>query len=179
MDEYIGLSTEAPQSFGRYLKSHIFDLVPFRSVNLLCGTAENLEEECSRYAKLLSDNPVDIVCLGIGENGHIAFNDPWVADFDDPKLVKAVPLDPVCRMQQVHDGCFASLSDVPEKALSLTIPALVNAKHMVCSVPNKNKREAVKRTVNEEISTEVPATIMRKHASAVMFCDAESGRDIL
>jgi len=179
MDEYIGLSAQASQSFASYLKSHIFDLVPFKSVNLLKGNAEDPEAECERYSRLLEENPADIVCLGIGENAHIAFNDPWVADFEDPKLVKTVPLDPVCRMQQVHDGCFASLNDVPEKALSLTIPALVNARHMVCSVPKKSKKDAVRRTVYDEITAEVPASIMRRHKSAVMFCDAESGEDIL
>lgn len=179
MDEYIGLSAQTPQSFASYLKSHIFDLVPFKSVNLLKGNAEDPEAECERYSRLLEENPADIVCLGIGENAHIAFNDPWVADFEDKKLVKIVPLDPVCRMQQVHDGCFASLSDVPEKALSLTIPALVNARHMVCSVPKKSKKDAVRRTVYDEITADVPASVMRRHNSAVMFCDAESGEDIL
>ena len=178
MDEYIGLPSDAEQSFGRYLKEHIFDRVPFSSVNLLCGTADP-DEECLRYSALLEKNPVDIVCLGIGENAHIAFNDPWVADFDDPKLVKVVPLDPVCRLQQVHDGCFKDLESVPEKALTLTIPALTNAKHMVCCVPHATKRQAVKNTVFGDITVDIPATIMRKHDCAVMFCDRNSGEDLL
>src|SRR5690606_611649 len=100
MDEYIGLPAGSPQSFGNFLKEHIFAKVPFRSVNYIDGSCPDYEQECLRYTKLLTDNPVDIVCLGIGENGHIAFNDPPVADFDDPKVIKVVKLDLVCRQQQ-------------------------------------------------------------------------------
>lgn len=178
MDEYVGLSGDSPQSFSTYLREHIFGLVPFKSVNCIDGAA-SAKEECGRYGKLLSENPVDIVCLGIGENGHIAFNDPWVADFDDPVKVKAVPLDEVCRKQQVHDGCFPTLDDVPKYALTLTIPALTAAAHMFCSVPAATKREAVTRTVNGDITIDCPATIMRKHPHAVLYCDADSGADLL
>ncbi len=177
MDEYVGLSNEAHESFASYLREHIFSKLPFRSVNYINGMAE-ANAECARYGKLLHDYPVDIVCLGIGENGHIAFNDPWVADFKDASLVKAVPLDEVCRNQQVHDGCFATLEDVPKYALTLTVPALVGASHMFCSVPAATKREAVKRTVNDEISEKCPATVMRKHPHAVLYCDKDSGADI-
>ena len=103
MDEYIGLAPDAPQAFGNYLREHIFSLVPFGSIHYLNGQAENPAEECERYSRLLREYPADMVCLGIGENGHIAFNDPWVADFNDPALVKVVPLDQVCRQQQVND----------------------------------------------------------------------------
>ncbi len=178
MDEYVGLDGDSPQSFSTYLKEHIFGLVPFRSVNCICGAAD-AESECARYGKLLADHPVDIVCLGIGENGHIAFNDPWVADFDDPVRVKAVPLDEVCRNQQVHDGCFPTLDDVPKFALTLTIPALTCAAHMFCSVPAATKRDAVRRTVNDDITIDCPATIMRKHPHAVLYCDADSGADLV
>ncbi len=178
MDEYVGLSGESPQSFSTYLREHIFGLVPFKSVNCINGAAE-AKEECARYGGLLRNNPVDIVCLGIGENGHIAFNDPWAADFDDPALIKAVPLDEVCRNQQVHDGCFPTLDDVPKYALTLTIPALTAAAHMFCSVPAATKREAVKRTVNGDITIDCPAAILRKHAHAVLYCDADSGADFI
>jgi glucosamine-6-phosphate deaminase len=178
MDEYVGLSGDAPQSFSTYLREHIFGLVPFKSVNCIGGAAD-AEEECARYGKLLADNPVDIVCLGIGENGHIAFNDPWVADFDDPVKVKVVPLDEVCRNQQVHDGCFPTIDDVPKYALTLTIPALTCAAHMFCSVPAATKRDAVRRTVTEEISIDCPASIMRKHPHAVLYCDPDSGADLI
>ena len=178
MDEYVGLSDDSPQSFSTYLREHIFGLVPFKSVNCINGAAD-AEEECKRYGKLLADHPVDIVCLGIGENGHIAFNDPWVADFDDPVKVKVVPLDEVCRNQQVHDGCFPTIDDVPKYALTLTIPALTCAAHMFCSVPAATKRDAVRRTVTEEITIDCPASIMRKHPHAVLYCDPDSGADLL
>lgn len=179
MDEYIGLSKDAPQGFGNFLKEHIFKFLPFKSVNYIDCTATDIDAECERYSKLLKENPVDIVLLGIGENGHIAFNDPHVADFNDEKTVKAVKLDEVCRQQQVNDGCFKTLADVPEYALTLTVPTLCAAKHMVCTVPAATKAWAVAATVNEPISEKVPATIMRKHDSAVMYCDNDSGRDLL
>ncbi len=179
MDEYIGLSADAPQGFGNFLKEHIFKHLPFKSVNYIDITAKDIDAECERYSTLLKENPVDIVLLGIGENGHIAFNDPHVADFNDRKTVKAVKLDDVCRQQQVNDGCFKALEEVPQYALTLTIPTLVSAKHLVCTVPAATKAWAVERTVNGEISEECPATIMRKHNSAVMFCDSDSGRDLL
>ena len=115
MDEYIGLDATAPQSFARFLRERIFDRVPFRSVHCLNGKAADQEAECTRYAALLERYPTDIVCMGIGENGHIAFNDPDVADFNDPKLVKVVALDPVCRQQQVNEKCFERLDLVPAR----------------------------------------------------------------
>lgn len=179
MDEYVGLSREAPQSFGRYLYEHVFSHLPFKSINYLRGDAPDAQAECERYSALLREYPVDVVMLGIGENGHIAFNDPWVADFNDPVLVKRVPLDPVCRQQQVNDGCFASLDQVPEQALSLTIPALAKAGHMFCTVPAPTKRNAVTMTVTGKVSAEVPATIMRDHMDATLFCDPDSAADLL
>lgn len=179
MDEYIGLTANAPQRFGAYLNEHIFSRVPFACVNYLNGQAANAQEECRRYGALLSERGVDMVCLGIGENGHIAFNDPWVADFADGEKVKVVKLDEVCRQQQVNDGCFAALSDVPQYAMTLTIPTLMSARHLICTVPAATKTQAVTHTVNGEISPKVPATIMRKHADARLFCDCESGKGLL
>jgi len=113
--------------------------------------------------------------MGIGENGHIAFNDPPVADFEDPKTVKVVELDAVCRQQQVNDGCFAALSDVPTHAMTLTIPTLFACSHLVCTVPAATKRDAVTRLLTEEtISTALPASILRRHPSAALFLDADS-----
>ena len=179
MDEYIGLSADAPQGFGNFLKDAIFGKLPFKSVNYINCEAKEVDAECQRYTALLKANPVDVVLLGIGENGHIAFNDPHVADFNDSATVKAVELDEVCRQQQVNDGCFKTLSEVPKYALTLTIPTLVSAKHLVCTVPAATKAWAVGRTVNGEINEECPATIMRKHNSVVMFCDSDSGRELL
>ena len=118
MDEYIGLDKNAPQGFGNFLKSHIFSLVPFKSVNYIDITTTNPEQEAERYGKLLTENPTDIVIMGIGENGHIAFNDPPVADFNDCKVVKPVKLDEICRQQQVNDGCFESIDKVPTHAMT-------------------------------------------------------------
>lgn len=174
MDEYIGLKDDAPQRFGNFLREHIFGLVPFKNVYYINGGADDVDAECERYTKLLEENPVDIVCLGIGENGHIAFNDPPVADFNDKVLIKRVKLDEICRQQQVNDGCFASLDDVPKEALSLTIPALMNGKHLFCSVPAITKANAVKAMIEDEISTKCPCTILRTHDSAILYCDGDS-----
>ncbi len=178
MDEYVGLKSGSAQSFAYYLHANIFGKAPFKSINYIMPEGD-AEKECDRYEKLLCENPVDVVMLGIGENAHIAFNDPWVAKFDDPRKVKVVELDPVCRQQQVNDGCFAALEDVPTHAVTLTIPALLSAKHMFCTVPSMTKRNAVNATVNGEFSEAIPATAMRKHPDAWMFVDSDSGKDLI
>ena len=174
MDEYIGLNPEAPQCFSNFLKKYIFDLKPFKSVNLINAGANDAQKEAERYTKLLAGNPVDIVCMGIGENGHIAFNDPHEAHFDDEKTVKPVTLDEACRNQQVNDGCFAKIDDVPKQALTLTIPALMAAQYNFCVVPAPTKANAVKNTVFGDISEKCPASILRKKDNAVLYCDADS-----
>ncbi len=179
MDEYIGLPAGAPQAFGNYLNEHIFSKVPFNNIYYIDAQATDAQAECARYSALLREYPVDIVCLGIGENGHIAFNDPWVADFNDPALVKPVPLDAVCRQQQVNDGCFASIDQVPTHALTLTIPALASAGHLFCTVPAATKAWAVAQTVSAEVSEKIPATVMRNHQDATLYCDPDSGKEIL
>ena len=178
MDEYIGLSDDAPQKFGTFLKNAIFDKVPFKSVNLI-NSSVSADEECRRYSELLKNNPVDLVCLGIGENGHIAFNDPDVADFNDKALVKVVGLDDICRQQQVNDGCFAHIDDVPETALSLTIPALTAGTYMFCVVPAATKANAVNNTMNGPVSEKCPASILRTHENAILYCDSDSGVHLL
>jgi len=179
MDEYIGLAPDAPQGFGNFLKDRIFSKLPFKSVNYIYAKGETSEETCARYTKLIKENPIDIVCLGIGENGHIAFNDPWVADFNDSEVIKRVALDDVCRQQQVNDGCFKAFDEVPEYALTLTVPTLFNAGYLFCTVPAKTKADAVYKTVNNEINEDLPATIMRKHDNAIMYCDKDSGALII
>ncbi|MNK17570.1 Glucosamine-6-phosphate deaminase 1 [compost metagenome] len=176
MDEYIALAADAPQGFGNFLKHRLFDKFNFKSVNYLNGNADDIAAECTRYTALLQQHPVDIVCMGIGENGHLAFNDPPVADFEDKHTVKVVELDEVCRQQQVNDGCFATLEEVPTKALTLTIPALVSAAYINCVVPGPTKAAAVKHTLNSEVSTENPATILRNHSNAVLYLDNESSK---
>ena len=174
MDEYIGLKKDASQGFSNFLKRHLFDQVPFKSVNLINGQADDPKSECKRYADLLNQYPVDIVCLGIGENGHIAFNDPLIADFNDPDLVKIVELDTASRQQQVNEKLFSDIDQVPTHAITITIPAMIRAKEMYCMVPAKNKAEAVYRTLNDEISEECPATILRTKKGAILYLDRDS-----
>ena len=174
MDEYIGLAADAPQGFGNFLRDRLFGLVPFKSVQYIDCSAADAAAECARYARLLTDNPCDIICMGIGENGHIAFNDPHVAFFDDPEVVKAVELDQKCRMQQVHDGCFAALDEVPTHALTPTIPTLVRPEAIFCIVPAAAKAEAVKGTVEGPVTEACPASILRTRKDASLWLDADS-----
>ncbi len=172
LDEYLGLPEEAPQRFSRFLKEKLFDWVPLAEVHYLNGNADDPQKECIRYSRLLAENPIDIACIGIGENGHIAFNDPPVADFEDPYRIKVVELDEKCRLQQVHDGCFASLAEVPTHALTMTIPSIMSAKWVYCAVPGPTKQEAVKSAIEGPISTACPASILRRHPRSVLFLDS-------
>lgn len=174
LDEYVGLPEDAPQRFGNFLRERLFERVKPGAVHYLNGNAPSPLDECRRYSELLSANPLDIACIGIGENGHIAFNDPPVADFGDPELVKMVQLEERCRLQQVHDGCFGSLADVPTHALTLTIPAIMAARSIHCIVPGPTKREAVNATLYGQISTRCPASILRTHEQAVLYLDRAS-----
>ena len=174
MDEYIHLPPDAPQCFGNFLTGKIFGKVPFKSVNLIDSTAPDAQAECDRYEAILRANPADIIILGIGENGHTAFNDPWVANFKDDRLVRIVALDDVCRQQQVNDGCFATLEEVPKIAMTLTCPVFIRAPQLFCIVPALAKANAVKRTLEGAISEECPATVLRSHGNAVLYLDADS-----
>lgn len=174
MDEYVQLPDDAPQRFGNFLIRHLFDRLPFRAVYYLDGNAPDLADECARYRLLLTQFPVDIVCMGIGENCHIAFNDPHVADFDDPQLVKVVDLDIACRQQQVNDGCFAHFDAVPTHALTLTVPALMRAPHVFCMVPGMHKAQAVYHTLHSPVGEAYPSTILRWHDDAQLFIDRDS-----
>lgn len=174
MDEYIGLAADAPQGFGNFLKEHIFGLADFGNVSYIDITAVDAQAECERYADLLKKYPTDIVVMGIGENGHIAFNDPPVADFNDEKAVKPVELDEICRNQQVNDGCFARLEDVPKTAITLTVPTLFAGDHLFCIVPAKTKANAVRATLCDDINEKCPATVLRRHKSAVLYLDCDS-----
>jgi glucosamine-6-phosphate deaminase len=178
MDEYVGLDEKAPQRFGNFLKAALFDHVPLKSVHYIEGNAADVDAECKRYAELLERYPAHIVILGIGENGHIAFNDPPVADFHDPLLVKKVELDQVCRQQQVNDGCFARLEDVPAHAITLTIPALMRGKSLHCVVPGETKIDAVDNTIHREIREQYPSTILKTHDHAVLYVDHISSSHI-
>ena len=175
MDEYLGLPETAAQGFGNFLKERLFDKLSFRSVNYIRGNVSDIQEECERYSTLLKLHPIDIVCMGIGENGHIAFNDP-PADFNDNRSVKRVKLDAICRQQQVNDKCFNSIAEVPVYALTLTIPALMSARYIYCIVPGETKAQAVFNTLNQEINQQYPSTILKKHLNAILFLDKDSNK---
>lgn len=178
MDEYVGLPADAPQGFGNFLRRSIFDKVPFKEV-LYIGTELPASEAIARYDKMLRERPVDVVFMGIGENGHIAFNDPHVADFADPLRIKQVDLDLKCRTQQVHDGCFAALDEVPKYALTLTCPVLFSAERLFCVVPAATKADAVRAMVGGPVGEACPATILRRHDWATLYTDTDSGKYIL
>ena len=173
MDEYVGLDISRKESFARYLSDHVFSKAPFMEVHYLPATLP-AEEATAAYTALLEKYPVDVVLMGIGENGHIAFNDPPVADFADPHTVKQVALDDVCRMQQVHDGCFPDFDSVPKYALTLTVPALMRARHLICSVPAPTKAAAVLAMLTGPVGEVCPATALRGHEDAKMYLDRDS-----
>lgn len=174
MDEYIGLPDWHPATFRAYQKEHLLGKVRPAAFHGIRGEAADADAECARYAALLAEAPIDLVCMGIGENGHIAFNDPPVADFRDPLAVKVVELDEACRRQQVNDGCFPDLDSVPRRAISLTCPTLMSARHLVCSVPGARKAEAVRATLTDPVSTACPASVLRTHTSATLYLDHDS-----
>lgn len=174
MDEYIGLPSDAPQLFANFLRERLFSQKPFKNVFYINGNTTNPEKECERLIKLLEENPLDITCMGIGENGHIAFNDPHVADFNDPKKVKIVDLDERCRQQQVNDGCFKTLEEVPRYAITMTIPTLISSPYIFCIVPAKQKAEAVRNTLLGPIDESCPASILRRRKNAILYLDLDS-----
>lgn len=174
MDEYVGLDADHPAGFRNFLRRAIFDRFDFASVNLLNGNADDPEEEAKRYGALLEEYPLDVCLCGIGENGHIAFNDPPVADFNDRVKVKTVKLDEICRNQQVNDGCFDSIEEVPTHALTVTVPGMTAAKHMYCSVPAATKAAAVRHMLEDGISEKCPATILKEHGDAHLYLDSDS-----
>jgi glucosamine-6-phosphate deaminase len=173
MDEYIGLSPDAPEGFGNWLGRYIFDRLPFAAAHRILPGSDP-EATARDYAALLAAAPIDIVQLGIGVNGHIAFNDPPVADFNDPKDVKVVELDEVCRQQQVDDECFATMADVPLRAITLTVPRLLRADRLFCMVPGRVKRNAVRAALEGPVTTACPASILRQHPNCTLYLDAES-----
>lgn len=174
LDEYIGLDSEAPQTFRNFLTTRLFERLPFGAVHYLDGSAANLEAETQRYSQLLANAPLDLACIGIGENGHIAFNDPPQADFNDPQLVRIIELDHTSRVQQVNDGCFERLDDVPRRALTVTIPPIMFAREIVCVVPGPTKAQAVYTTLTDPVSPACPASILRTHSGTTLYLDQDS-----
>ncbi len=172
MDEYIDLPEDAPQSFRKWLMREFFDQVPIGKVHLI-EPGTDPESACHAYASMLGEAPIDVVLLGIGANGHLAFNDP-PADLDDPLAVKVVELDKMCREQQVLDGCFAALDDVPKRAITLTVPTLLGGHELFCSVPGSHKSAAVKAMIESPVNGACPATALRTHPRCTVYLDQES-----
>jgi len=174
MDEYLGIDANHRASFRRYLRERVETRVRPGRFHYLEGDAMLPLKECERYAKLLSAQRIDLCCLGIGENGHLAFNDPPVADFDDPHPVKLVKLDEACRQQQVGEGHFPSLEAVPQYAFTLTIPTLCSTRRMLCIVPERRKAQAVKDALRGPISPACPASFLRRQNHCTLFLDGDS-----
>ena len=174
MDEYVGLDATHPQSFRRYQETHFVSKVPLKAFHGIAGEAADPAAACRDYARRVEERPIDLVCLGIGENGHMAFNDPPVADFADPLAAKIVALDPACRQQQVNDGCFPTVEAVPPQAITLTLRVFAEARHLSGVVPAATKAEAVAATLTGPIGPACPATLLRRHASARLFLEPAS-----
>jgi len=174
LDEYTGMEEDAPQSFRLFLLERLVRRVEFGEFLGLRGEAEDAGAECERYARLLGEDPPDFAVLGVGENGHLAFIDPPFCDFQDPQAVKVVELDEVCRAQQVHDGAFERIEEVPRHALSLTIPTIMARPKLFAVVPGPAKRQAIRAVVEGPVETACPASILRTHTDAHLFIDRES-----
>lgn len=173
LDEYIGISEDYPASFRKYLKERLIDKVHPGEVHLIHGDVEDPKDECERLNRIIKGKEVDIAFVGIGENGHLAFNDP-PADFEtkDPYII--VELNEKCRKQQVNEGWFDNLSQVPTKAISMSIHQIMESNNIICTVPERRKAQAVKETLEGEISPQNPASILRNHESVYLFLDKDS-----
>ena len=174
MDEYLGLEATHPASFRHYMKERVESRLKPLAFHYLRGDSLEPLSECARYAQLLQAQPIDLCCLGIGENGHLAFNDPPVADFNDPRRVKIVKLDDACRAQQVGEGHFPHVNAVPQYAVTLTIPTLCSAKRMMCIVPEGRKAKAVRSALEGPITPNCPASYLRSQSQATLFLDSSS-----
>jgi glucosamine-6-phosphate deaminase len=178
MDEYLGISDQHRASFRRYLRERLTEKVKMCHFFGIDGMTADAGETCRKHAELLCHYPPQLCLLGIGENGHLAFNDPIEADFSDPLDIKIVSLDEECRQQQVNEGWFASVPEVPTRAITLTIPALLRVPQLIASVPGERKAHIVRRTLTEEISTRCPATILRNHPNTTLYLDPASAAEL-
>jgi glucosamine-6-phosphate deaminase len=179
MDEYIDIPQDAKQSLGFFLKKSLFNKLPFKTVHYINPAAPDTKKECQRYAKLLIEKTIDVVFLGIGENGHLAFNDPPTADFKDRFTVKTVAIDKTSKQQQVNEGNFTNTEQVPDTAYTITIPVLFSGKKLFCMVPGPSKSRAVEQTLNSPIIEACPATILRTHKNAELYLDTDSASELL
>ncbi|MEX2501307.1 MAG: glucosamine-6-phosphate deaminase [Trueperaceae bacterium] len=178
MDEYVGIDPEHKASFPRFLREHFLDHVDGATFHPISGDPARTAAICAEYEALLREHPADAVALGWGENGHLAFNDPPFAEFADPVWAKAVRLDDVSRQQQVGEGHFASLDEVPTHAITLTIPALLAAKRVLCIVPESRKADAVHACLTEPVSEDRPGSVLRRVDHATLYLDPDSAARI-
>ncbi len=179
MDEYVDLPSSHPASFRRYMRERVASRLPLKAFHYLEGDTGDAEAEARRYEELLRTYPLDLCCCGVGENGHLAFNDPPVADFDDPRDVKVVPLELASRRQQVGEGHFATLDDVPTHAITVTIPALLRAGSVLVIVPEARKAQPVHNALYGPITTACPSSILRRRSNATLYLDAESSTQLV
>jgi glucosamine-6-phosphate deaminase len=178
LDEYVGLPIEHHASFRRYLRENLTEKVDMMAFHEVDGNAADLDQFCRLYAEQLAAASPKLALIGVGENGHLAFMDPAVADFNDPRDVKVVELDAACRTQQVAEGWFNSIEEVPERAISLTIPGMLRVPKLIVSVPGARKAAIVRRTLEESITTSCPATVLRTHPDATLYLDQESASEL-
>jgi glucosamine-6-phosphate deaminase len=178
LDEYVGLDENHPASFRRYLREKLTRRVKMREFFEINGNAEDIDAFCEGYVEKLNSAHPQLCLLGIGENGHLAFNDPSEADFEDPKAMKMVCLDKVCREQQAAEDWFQSWEEVPEHALTLTIPTLFHVPKLIVSVPGSRKARVVRRTLEEPLSTDCPSTLLRTHPDVTIYLDVDSASEL-
>ena len=179
-DEYIGLSLESPAGFGNFLRRHVFDHKSLLDTHFLECSHSDVDEKISEYSALLEKYPPDLIFLGVGENGHLAFNEPDIADLKDPLRLKVVELDVVSRQQQVNDGCFASLDEVPTHAITLTLSQIMAVECAIAVVPTKLKENAVDAALNGPVTTDCPASALRLHPNAKLYLDkCSAGKGLL
>ncbi|WP_461240251.1 6-phosphogluconolactonase [Paucilactobacillus sp. N302-9] len=172
MDEYRGLAPDDTRLFSYYIKQHLFDVVGMTNYHVISSMGEK-QQVIDEYTKLLTAEPIDICCMGIGENGHIAFNEPAYADFNDPVSIKEITLDDVDRQQQVNDECFAKIEDVPKTALTLTVPVLTNVEQVCCVVPGPTKKAILKKLIASPVTTDIPSSILKRHSDCIVYTDQE------
>lgn len=174
LDEYVNISPSHPSSFRHWIQTRLVDKVHPGRVEFIAGDASDLDGELARYAGVLSEAPNDLGFVGFGENGHVAFNDPPVADFQDPLLVKRVVLDEACRRQQAGEGHFKDIDSVPREAVTITCSGLLKIRRWICCVPERRKAEAVRNALKGPITTACPASIVREHPDATVYLDEDS-----
>jgi glucosamine-6-phosphate deaminase len=178
LDEYIGLPADHPASFRHYLRQNLTECVKMRHFFEIDGTAANPQRECADYAANLRAHSPQLCFLGIGENGHLAFNDPGEADFEDPEDVKIVELEEISRRQQLEERWFKTLAEVPKRAITLTMPAILRVPHLLVTAPGRRKADIVRRTIEQTISTDCPATILRTHPNVTLYLDEDSASEL-